>query len=452
MHRFLLTPRWWGINLFVVLGVPFCLFMGTWQLGRFEDRVATHEEATSARPADRAAAPLDSLLPVDKNTSGRIASVSGEYADQLLVPERRLDGKSGFYVLTLLRTDTGKAVPVVRGWLPGTADAGRAPAAPTGRVEVTGALQASESSSSKGVYSSGGLPAGQLGVIGAASLVNIVPYGLYDAWLTVQTPADGMLPVAGAGSGQHRARPQGLPEPRLHRRVVRLRRVRAVHVVPALPARGGDPARRGGRAAGGAGARSGGAAAARGDGYVSRSPRGPLRLRRLRQRDDARPVDRPAARVGDHRLRGRCPGSAVLGVCDTSTPTGSGAGAGAGWGSGSFAIAAPPSTAAADEPPCGGLAPDEPPLGASLAPVQPFPEGTHAKRTSYAAFGASSISGASAEGSGSSPVAGSPVAWPTTATPEPVPPGPVPAASAVTVSGPRTVQPRAETLVTLKLP
>ncbi|WP_371617115.1 SURF1 family protein [Streptomyces sp. NBC_00454] len=195
MHRFLLTPRWWGINLFVVLGVPFCLFMGTWQLGRFEDRVATHEEATSARPADRAAAPLDSLLPVDKNTSGRLASVSGEYADQLLVPERRLDGKSGFYVLTLLRTDTGKAVPVVRGWLPGAPDAGRAPAAPTGRVEVTGALQASESSSSKGVYSSGGLPAGQLGVIGSASLVNIVPYGLYDAWLTVQTPADGMLPV-----------------------------------------------------------------------------------------------------------------------------------------------------------------------------------------------------------------------------------------------------------------
>ncbi|MFZ3471874.1 SURF1 family protein [Streptomyces sp. 4.24] len=195
MHRFLLTPRWWGINVFVALGVPFCLFMGSWQLGRFEDRVDSHKEATEARPAEQATAPLDSLLPVDKKTSGRLASVSGEYADQLLVPERRLDGQSGFYVLTLLKTDTGKAVPVVRGWLPGGADAGRAPAAPTGRVEVTGALQASENSSTKGVYSSGGLPAGQLGVIGAASLVNIVPYGLYDAWLTVQTPADGMIPV-----------------------------------------------------------------------------------------------------------------------------------------------------------------------------------------------------------------------------------------------------------------
>ncbi|MCX4527144.1 MULTISPECIES: SURF1 family protein [unclassified Streptomyces] len=195
MHRFLLTPRWWGINVFVALGVPFCLFMGSWQLGRFEDRVDSHREATAERPAGRTAAPLDSLLPVDKNTSGRLASTSGEYGEQLLVPERTLDGKSGFYVLTLLKTDSGKAVPVVRGWLPGAPDAARAPAAPTGRVEVTGALQASETSGSKGVHAVGGLPAGQLGVIGAASLVNIVPYDLYDAWLTVQSPADGLTPV-----------------------------------------------------------------------------------------------------------------------------------------------------------------------------------------------------------------------------------------------------------------
>ncbi|MFE3553886.1 SURF1 family protein [Streptomyces sp. NPDC059193] len=198
MHRFLLTPRWWGINVFVALAVPFCLFMGSWQLGRFEDRVDSHREATSARPANQTAAPLDSLLPVDKKTSGLLASTAGEYGDQLLVPERRLDGATGFYVLTLLKTDSGKAVPVVRGWLPGTADPAKAPAAPTGRVEVRGALQASENSGTKGVHSQGGLPAGQLGVIGAASLVNIVPYDLYDAWLTVQTPSDGMTPVPAA--------------------------------------------------------------------------------------------------------------------------------------------------------------------------------------------------------------------------------------------------------------
>ncbi|MER5727432.1 SURF1 family protein [Streptomyces sp. NPDC002138] len=195
MHRFLLTPRWWGINVFVVLAVPFCLFMGTWQLGRFEDRVGSHREATAERPADQGAAPLDSLLPVDTRTSGRLASASGAYAEQFLVPDRLLEGKTGFYVLTLLRTDGGKAVPVVRGWLPGTPDAARAPAPPTGRVQVSGVLQAPESSSTKGVHAQGGLPAGQLGVIGAASLVNLVPYGLYDAWLTVPTASDGMVPV-----------------------------------------------------------------------------------------------------------------------------------------------------------------------------------------------------------------------------------------------------------------
>ncbi|MET8749367.1 SURF1 family protein [Streptomyces sp. NPDC004667] len=195
MHRFLLTPRWWGINVFVALAIPFCLFMGTWQLGRFEDRVGSHREANAERPADQAAAPLDSLLPVDTKTSGRLASAAGEYGRQLLVPDRVLDGKTGFYVLTLLRTDGGKTVPVVRGWLPGTPDPAKVPAPPAGRTEVTGALQASENSGTKGVHAQGGLPAGQVGVIGSATLVNLVPDPLYDAWLTVQTPADGMLPV-----------------------------------------------------------------------------------------------------------------------------------------------------------------------------------------------------------------------------------------------------------------
>ncbi|MEU9026389.1 SURF1 family protein [Streptomyces sp. NPDC048383] len=195
MHRFLLTPRWWGINVFVALAIPVCLFMGSWQLGRFEDRVGSHREATAQRPADLTAAPLDSLLPVTTETSGRLASTAGEYGRQLLVPERQLDGREGFYVLTLLRTDSGRTLPVVRGWLPGPADAAKAPTPPTGRVEVSGALQSSENSGTKGVHSQGGLPEGQLGVIGSATLVNLVPDPLYDAWLTVQTPVEGMTPV-----------------------------------------------------------------------------------------------------------------------------------------------------------------------------------------------------------------------------------------------------------------
>lgn len=202
MYRFLLTPRWWGINLFVVLAIPFCVFMGTWQLGRFEDRVQTHDAAEKQpAPGSRPAKPIDELLPVDKVTSGRPATATGRYADQFLVPGRKLDERSGFYVLNMLRTDSGKALPVVRGWLPGKPGSTAVPAAPTGEVTVTGDLQASENASTPGVDTAGGLPDGQLGMISAASLVNLVPYDVYDAWVTLQDTGAEAQAGAGAGAG-----------------------------------------------------------------------------------------------------------------------------------------------------------------------------------------------------------------------------------------------------------
>ncbi|MCX4559026.1 SURF1 family protein [Streptomyces sp. GTA36] len=200
MYRFLLTPRWWGINVFVLLAIPFCIFMGSWQLSRFEDRVQDHrdagEQATAAKTDP--ARPLAELLPVDKETSGKQTTAKGRYGKQLLVPGRELDDKRGFYVLTLLRTDDGRALPVVRGWLPGAADPSKAPAAPTGEVTVTGALQASETPGSNGVPAAGGLPAGQTGAISSAALVNLVPYDVYDAWVTLAKADAGMKAVPAA--------------------------------------------------------------------------------------------------------------------------------------------------------------------------------------------------------------------------------------------------------------
>ncbi|MDF3300731.1 SURF1 family protein [Streptomyces tropicalis] len=197
MYRFLLTPRWWGINVLALLAVPFCVFMGSWQLSRFEARVQEHRTATVQAASNRtgAARPLDRLLPVDQRTSGKRATATGRYDRQLLVPDRELDGRRGFYVLTLLRTGSGKALPVVRGWLPGTADPAKAPAPPRGEVTVTGALQASETPGDNGVGGQGGLPAGQTGAISAASLVNLVPYGVYDAWITLDRGDSGMRAV-----------------------------------------------------------------------------------------------------------------------------------------------------------------------------------------------------------------------------------------------------------------
>ncbi len=206
VYRFLLTPRWWGINVFALLAIPFCVFMGTWQLSRFEDHVRDQHAAARDEGAEHRARPrpLASLLPVTQDTSGDRTTATGRYDRQLLVPDRQLDGKHGFYVLTLLRTGSGKALPVVRGWLPGTARPTAAPAPPTGQVTVTGALQASESPGTNGVSGAGGLPSGELGMISAASLVNLVPYRVYDAWITLDTADTGMTAVpatAPEGSG-----------------------------------------------------------------------------------------------------------------------------------------------------------------------------------------------------------------------------------------------------------
>ncbi|MFJ9099467.1 SURF1 family protein [Streptomyces sp. NPDC102405] len=197
MYRFLLTPRWFGINVFVLLAIPFCIFMGSWQLSRFEDRMTASRDAEQQVTTDarEAARPLAELLPVDKATSGKQATATGRYDKQLLVPDRQLDDREGYYVLTLLRTDGGKALPVVRGWLPGTPDPAKVPAAPKGEVTVTGALQASETPGDNGVSAQGGLPAGQTSAISAASLINLVPYGVYDAWVTLNTGDSGMTAV-----------------------------------------------------------------------------------------------------------------------------------------------------------------------------------------------------------------------------------------------------------------
>jgi cytochrome oxidase assembly protein ShyY1 len=197
VYRFLLTPRWWGINVFVVLAIPFCIFMGSWQLGRFEDRVQDHETATTQQESGRreAARPLAEMLPVDKATVGRQTTVTGRYDDQFLVPERKLDDRTGFYVLTLLRTDDGEALPVVRGWLPGEPDPARAPAPPAGEVTVTGSLQAAESPGSNGVSGRSGWPDGQTGSISAATLLNLVSYDVYDAWVTLNEGDSGMRAV-----------------------------------------------------------------------------------------------------------------------------------------------------------------------------------------------------------------------------------------------------------------
>jgi cytochrome oxidase assembly protein ShyY1 len=217
VYRFLLTPRWLAVSALALLAVPFCVFMGSWQLSRFEVRVDQHRTAKHerGRTAAEAPVPLARVLPdtrtaVPGDDSGRVVSATGRYdaAHQFLVPDRSLGGRDGFYVLTPLRIGGGAALPVVRGWLPGEATAagrsGSVPAVPTGQVTVTGALQFPESADSSGVPAAAALPSGQLGIISAASLVNVLPYPVYGGWITANHPAaplKAVPPAAAPNSG-----------------------------------------------------------------------------------------------------------------------------------------------------------------------------------------------------------------------------------------------------------
>ena len=107
-------------------------------------------------------------------------------------------------MLTLLRTDGGKALPVVRGWLPGTPTARRPPPRRPARSPSPARSRRPRLRAPTVSARRAGCPAGQLGMISAASLVNLVPYDVYDAWVTLE-PKARRRDEAGA----RRPRPQG---------------------------------------------------------------------------------------------------------------------------------------------------------------------------------------------------------------------------------------------------
>ena len=147
--------------VFLAVGIV-CARLGVWQIDRAQARGAlAAEHARDELLLDRPVELGDVLVPQRSfpgNQVGKQVRVTGEFEPdgQLFVEGRVLDGELGYLVLTPLRvgddgsdgaswaTLSGQPVlPVVRGWVPAADLAGYAP--PSGPIEVTGFLQASES-------------------------------------------------------------------------------------------------------------------------------------------------------------------------------------------------------------------------------------------------------------------------------------------------------------------
>lgn len=106
-----------GVVLLLIMGLVF-ISLGRWQLSRADERraIARSIESGRAQPPIQLNA---STLKTDL-TDWRSAKVQGTWAPQftVLLDNRNLDGRPGYWLATPMINLDGSAVLVLRGWLP----------------------------------------------------------------------------------------------------------------------------------------------------------------------------------------------------------------------------------------------------------------------------------------------------------------------------------------------
>lgn len=144
----LLRPRWVLVHVIVATAVALFAVAGFWQLRRLSERRAHNAFVAEQRerpPVDLTASSGDA-----EDILQRRVRAAGRYdtAREVVLHGRGGGGRPGNHLLTPLVLPDGRAVLVDRGWVPLDVDTpGDARvAAPSGRVEVTGVLLASEGS------------------------------------------------------------------------------------------------------------------------------------------------------------------------------------------------------------------------------------------------------------------------------------------------------------------
>ena len=183
MVRLLLTGKWLALSMLLLVCLGVFGWLGSWQWSRAEQPASTTSSPTGAEGGSPTS--LDDVYspgePVPEAFVGERIRVVGEYqsVDQLLVPQRELDDEVGYWVVTPLEMSDGSVIPVVRGW---TAEPSVSTDAPTGKVVVVGALEASESQAQRGGLPEL-LPAGQLGAVSSAELLSLWEGDLYQGFV-----------------------------------------------------------------------------------------------------------------------------------------------------------------------------------------------------------------------------------------------------------------------------
>jgi cytochrome oxidase assembly protein ShyY1 len=157
-------PYWLRAGFLVVALSLACVYLGRWQWGRHEGKVAMAQQidrAYDARPASLAELVPVPTQPLPKDEEWRPVQVRGTYlGDDTVVIRNRPDenGEYGYEVVVPFRVDGGPVLLVDRGWIPNGASGARpdsVPAPPAGEVTVVARLRPTEPPTT------GAAPAGQ---------------------------------------------------------------------------------------------------------------------------------------------------------------------------------------------------------------------------------------------------------------------------------------------------
>ncbi|NYH52538.1 cytochrome oxidase assembly protein ShyY1 [Nocardiopsis arvandica] len=203
MLKVLLSQRMLAFHALVLVIVPGFVWLGFWQLDRWEQRSASVELQQGNLAADPV--PVAELADVDEDVDPtdrwRTVEATGTWdaEHELLLRNRDGSGGVGFHVLTPLVTEEGPAVLVNRGWVERGAtalDQPEVPPAPGGTVEVTGRIHYSETEENTGLSNRDGLPEGQIMMVDVGMIAEGLPYPVYGGYvdLTGQEPAPDAAP------------------------------------------------------------------------------------------------------------------------------------------------------------------------------------------------------------------------------------------------------------------
>lgn len=213
MVRFLLTRRWIGLLLAVIVVGVACVELGLWQFHRHDDRKDGNHitEANLAAEPEPVADVMSPDAPPAEDDEWRVVEATGTYdtSQQLLVLYRTRQGSPGVDVVVPLVTDDGTALLVDRGWVQTEGGSDNldpdVPAAPTGTVTVHGWVRRdAEGGDNQTVPSDGSVRA-----ISSEKIAPTLPYPVYDGFvdLTDEQPEPADAPVRAEapdlGSGPH---------------------------------------------------------------------------------------------------------------------------------------------------------------------------------------------------------------------------------------------------------